>query len=367
MQYIQIYGLITHKYWDLEDKQLETKKSTATNNLYTLIKNSTKLRVNKKSKIGIIYPESKSSCIIASLTKKVTSDINTFTYNNLNTKNSGYLKLLKKHLKIDNYNIISDNRVVNSLLNLGLLSRDMPGMAHLDSTILEFLLAIKNNGLETCISSLYTNELFKIISTPLMLSTDIRSSLINKEIIEKETLEKYSHTLYNEIINNITNLYITKEKQDKYVNIKWHLTNLAERFDQISSNIGLDIFFPYLDYKVIEYIYNLEDKDNIKHIDKIFKKLFPDTNLKENILHQSCSEDYLNMLEHELKKILKDSSSKLLRIIDKNFVLEIIETKGKNLKENKNDKLISYIEILAYLIQIEYWLNIYDIKIEFEN
>lgn len=365
MQYIQIYGLITHKYWDLKNKTVETKRSAATNNIYSLIKNATKLRVNKKSKVGIIYPESKSSCIIASLTKKITNDINTFTYNNTNTKNSTYLKSLKKHLKIDNYNIISDNRVLNSLLSVSLLSSDMPGMAHTDSTILEFLLAIKNNGLETCLSSLYTNDIFKNISTPLLLSTVTRSSLINKDIIKKDTLEKYTHRLYNEITNNITNLDNTKEKQDKYVNIKWHLTNLIERFNQISSNIGLDIFFPYLDYKIIEYVYNLEDLDNTKHIDKLFKKLFPDINHKEYIPPQSYNEDYLNILEHELKKTLKDSSSKLLKIIDKNFVLDIIETKGKNLKENKNDKLMTYSEILAYLIQIEYWLNIYEIKIEF--
>ena len=367
MQYIQIYGLITHKYWDLENKELEAKKSATTNSIYTLIKNSTKVRVNKKSKIGIIYPESKSSCIIASLTKKITNDINTFTYNSVNTKNSGYLKLLKKHLKIDNYNIISDNRVLNSLLSLGLLSRDMPGMAHTDSTILEFLLAIKNNGLETCLSSIYTNDIFKNISTPILLSTDIRSNLINKDIIDKDTLEKYTHRLYNDLTNDVTSLENTKVKQDKYVNIKWHLTSLAERFNQISSNIGLDIFFPYLDYKVIEYLYNLEDLDNTKYIDKIFRKLFLDINIKEYIPPQNYNEDYLNILEHELKKILKDNSSKLLKIIDKNFVYEIIETKGKNLKENKNDKLIDYAEILAYLIQIEYWLNIYEIKIEFED
>lgn len=358
MQYIQIYGLITHKYWDLKD--IDSKD----NSLFNLIKNSTKIRINKNKKIGILYPESKATCILATITKKATDNMNTFSYNILKKENMEYIILLKKHFKIDNYNIISDNKVLNSLNTSVLLSRDMPGLPYTDSKTLEFLLAIKNNGIDTCLSSLYVDELFKKIYTPFSLSTDIRGKLINKNIIDKETLDKYLQLLYNEITKDMISANPEKKIQ-KYINIKWNISSLAERFNQIASNIDIDIFMPYLDYRIIEYVYNLEGTDHTKLINSIYKKFFTESVHKENRENLNCNLDYINVIEHELKKILNDSTSKLLKLVDKNYVLELIKTKGNNLPNNLEDKLISYTEILAYLIQIEYWLNIYDVKIEF--
>jgi asparagine synthase (glutamine-hydrolysing) len=375
MQYTQIYGLITHKYWDLETKECNDNSSTIQNKIYSLIKNSTKIRLEDDEKIGIIYPESINSCILSAITKKITENVNAYSYNIIENsnknKNAGYTKVIKKHLNIDNYNIISNNNVLYSLLIPAMLSKDIPGKGFTDSTKLEFLTAIKKTGLNKCVSSLYSNEIIKINDNtfPLCLSSDFRTNLINKKLLDSQNIKDYINERYNEYIKNIT--YLPNEsnnkgiRTNKYVNMKWKLPLLIENLHHLSSSIDIDIILPYLDHRILEYIYNLNDSDITEYLNKIYIKLFDETKHKEDVQKLNCDSNYLGILEHEIKKILNDSSSKLLKIIDKSYILAIINSKGTNIEHNKNDSITTYEQILAYLIQIEYWLNIYEIELEF--
>lgn len=376
MQYIQTYGLITHKYWDLDAKECKDNGTTITNKIYSLLKNSTKLRIESDEKIGVIYPESINSCILTSIAKNITENINAYSYNIIESsnknKNLGYTKVIKKHLNVDNYNIISNNNVLYSLLIPAMLSKDIPGKGFTDSTKLEFLTAIKNNGISKCISSIYSNEVFKINETsfPQCLSLDFRTNIINKNIINLVNIEEYIKEKYDDFITNIN--YLPNEddrnkiiRKNKYLNMKWKLPSLIDNLQHLSDNLQLDIILPYLDYRILEYIYNIQDEDITKYLNKLYTKLFEESKHKEDVSKLNCDSNYLGILEHEMKKILNDSSSKLLKIIDKKYVQSILTSKGSNIYFNKDDSITSYEQILAYLIQIEYWLNIYEIELEF--
>lgn len=376
MLYTRIYGLITHKYWDFEVKECKDNASTIQNKIYSLVKNSTKIRLEDDEKIGIIYPESINSCILSAITKKITENVNAYSYNIIENsnknKNTGYTKTIKKHLNIDNYNIISNNNVLYSLLIPAMLSKDLPGKGFTDSTKLEFLTAIKKTGLNKCISSLYSNEIFKTNDNtfPLCLSLDFRTNLINKKLLNLANIEDYTNQKYNEYIKNIS--YLPNEnnnsksiRTNKYINMKWKLPLLIENLHHLSSSIDIDIILPYLDHRILEYIYNLSITDITEYLNKIYIKLFEEAKHKEDVQKLNCDSNYLGVLEHEIKKILNDSSSKLLKIIDKNYVLGIISSKGSNIENNKNDSITTYEQILAYLIQIEYWLNIYEVELDF--
>ena len=374
-------GLIIHKYWDLQTKECNDNELQCTNNIYSLLKNSTKLQIDDSEKIGVLFPESVNSSILVDIANKIVPTINTFSYNIINKsekgKSSNYINMFKKHYNIDNYNIISDTKVLHSLLIPAMMTRDMPGMAYLDSTMLEFLTSVRGNGINKCISSLCSNEIYELtnISTtgfPLCLSTDIRSNLINKNIGNEQILEEYIDSVYNDVIKDVIFLDNESEedktiRRNKYINLKLYISSLTQRINHISSYINLEIMFPYLDYRIVEYIYNMPNQINTNNLfNNIFNKIHPNTTSDFNTSSKICNSNYLNMLEHEMKKILNDNSSKLLKIIDKNYVLQILNTKGDNLMINKNDELISYPQILAYLIQIEYWLNIYDIEFELD-
>ncbi len=366
-------GIITHMYWDITTYICNDDETKCINTISSLIKSSTKLRINECEQIGIISPESINSGILLPVVSKLTPVIKTYSYNNNTKKNkdSEYMKLIKKNYNAQNYNITSDTKVLNSLLIPAMMARDMPGMAYSDSLNLEFYSIIKENGINKCIYSLDCYNDLETDNLSLYISEDIRSSLINKNIAKHSTLSEYINLKYNEIIKNITYLdnedeIIKNTRKNRYVNIKWYIYSLVERINYISSNIDLEILLPYLDYRIIEYIYNLPltlDKTNI--LNEIFNKTFTNISITQNKTEYIYNQEYLNIIEHEVKKILNDSDSKLLKIIDRDYVLQILDLKGSNLPINKHDTLISYIELLSYLIQIEYWLNIYDIEIEF--
>lgn len=368
-QYIQIYGLITHKYWNLQSEICDDNESQCTNNIYSLIKNSTKLQIQDSEKIGIIYPESINSCILSGVSKKLIDDVYTYSYdiNDEKSKSLDYVKMLKKKMNIDDYKIISDNKVLHSLLIPAMMARDMPGMSFLDSTYLEFFSSIKDNGTDKCLSSLCSDYLFNTpaLPFPLCLSKDIRSGIINKELANEQVLNEYIEAKYNEVIEEIVFLDNEDNKDiriNKYLNIKLYIQSIAQRLNCIASSIDLEVELPYLDYRIVQYIYNIQDGD---YLTKIFGKLFPNVNIKKSKTSTTNDLNNIGILEHEVKKILNDSSSKLLKIVDKKYVQQILSSKGSNLIINKNDELISYTQILAYLIQIEYWLNIYEVEIDF--
>ncbi len=65
-----------------------------------------------------------------------------------------------------------------------------------------------------------------------------------------------------------------------------------------------------------------------------------------------------------MQSILNNKDSKILNIINKDYVQNLLDTHGESLTENLFGQLMTYPQTLAYLIQIENWLNIYNVKIE---
>ena len=66
-----------------------------------------------------------------------------------------------------------------------------------------------------------------------------------------------------------------------------------------------------------------------------------------------------------MNEILEDKSLKIHKIIDTNFVREVLNTHGENLTQNWFGQLMTYPQTLAYLIQVSDWLEIYNIEFDF--
>jgi|GEM_PF-3016128 len=142
-------GLVTHKYWDLQSKECNDNELQCTNTLHSLIRNSTKLQIRDSEKIGILFPESTNTSILVSIASKIVPNISTFSYNNPEkSKALSCININKKYYNIDNFNIISDTKVLHSLLIPAMMAKDMPGMACIESTMLEFFSSVKESRMQ---------------------------------------------------------------------------------------------------------------------------------------------------------------------------------------------------------------------------
>lgn len=113
------------------------------------------------------------------------------------------------------------------------------------------------------------------------------------------------------------------------------------------------------------------NKDNNVAIEKsllkkAFKNQLPDEviNRKKSPFPKTYDPKYLSLVEHEIKRIMQNKDDELFKIIDRNYLSQIVSQGGENLKENWFGQLMTYPQTLAYIIQIDYWINIYNIEIE---
>ena len=141
---------------------------------------------------------------------------------------------------------------------------------------------------------------------------------------------------------------------------------------------GVNVRTPFADYKIFEYVYNLSYKYKLGLVDGndtpiekyLLRKAF-DKDLPENVVYRKKSPfpktydpNYTLALENEIKNIINKSTSPVLEIINVKYLYEILKTKGENLKENWFGQLMTYPQTLAYIIQVNMWLEEYNIKID---
>lgn len=73
---------------------------------------------------------------------------------------------------------------------------------------------------------------------------------------------------------------------------------------------------------------------------------------------------YTNSVCEMLNNILSNKNSPILNIIDKGKVQNIIDTKGTSYKTSWFGQLMSAPQLIAYLIQLNIWLDHYSLNLQ---
>ena len=150
------------------------------------------------------------------------------------------------------------------------------------------------------------------------------------------------------------------------------MLNLLNRKDRMSMANSLEVRVPFADYKIVEYAFNIPN--NIKLLNGREKGLLRKSLegiLPEEIIYRKKSPYpkthnpiYTDMVCNKMNRILSDSSSPILDIIDKNTVKNIVDTRGEAYKTPWYGQLMSGPQMIAYLIQINNWLKYYKVEIK---
>ena len=278
-------------------------------------------------------------------------------------------------------------------LKTSMIARDMPGMADVDSSMLVFLREIKKSGFTTAISGecsdeifggypwYYKEELLSSTTFPWARSISLRKSIINKDIVDSNYLEEYVIKAYDETAKKV--IYTSDDETENtfrktcYLTIKWFMNTLIERTVRASNIIGIDVRVPFADYRIFEYIYNVNSNiklglinENNTPIEKYLLRKAFERELPYEVVYRKKSPfpktydpQYIQILETEIKNIINKSTSPILQIIDVKYLYELLDTHGTNLTENWFGQLMTYPQTLAYLIQVNMWLEEYDIQI----
>lgn len=398
--YLEKDNLLDSIYWDLTNSKVEYNINECISNIKEMVTSSLETEIKDSKNLCTMLSGGLDSSILTKLTNNKIPNLNTFSINYENndkdfssnsyqpTKDSDYVEIMNSNLNNVHHNLyFSKNELLDSLEDV-VIARGMPGMGDIDSSMYVFCKRIKELGFDTAISGECSDEIFlgypwfyregliDLNTFPWAKSISTRKSLINKELITCEELENHVQNAYISTLANVK--HEDKAKQFCYLTVKWFMNTLIERTERCSSANNLDVRIPFANYKIFEYVYNIPSKlklgliDNTNHpTEKYLLRLAFEDILPYKVVYRKKSPfpktydpEYTNLLEEEIKKIIRNSSSPLLEIIDIPFLFELLNTHGKYIKDNWFGQLMTYPQILAYLIQINIWLTKFNVKID---
>ena len=263
--------------------------------------------------------------------------------------------------------------------------RDMPTMADVDSSMLYFCGRVKNfykvvlTG--ECADEIFggypwfhKEECFKAKTFPWSMDITARQAVLKDEIIAELHMEQYIREAYENTIQETPKLpgedaHEARRREISYLNMKWFMQTLLDRMDRTSMYSGLEARVPFADIRIINYMYNVPWSMKCRnHVEKSLLREAAEGLLPNEVLYRKKSPypktydpAYEKKLADALTEIIEDASSPVLQLVDKKKVYDFIHQK-KDYGRPWYGQLMAGPQMLAYLLQINYWLGHYKVR-----
>ena len=297
-----------------------------------------------------------------------------------------YVKRMVEFLGSNHHNIVLNNIDLAHALDDATKAADLPGMADVDSSLYLFAKEVRKYATVAlsgeCADEVFggypwfTREYDSIEIFPWANSIEYRKNIL-KPSLKDLPIEEYVKQTCRDSINKIDKL--PKESHDDriireltYLNIKYQMLTLINRKDRMTMSNSLEGRVPYADKRLVQYAFNFPKDIKLLHgrekglLREAVRGIVPDEIIdrKKSPYPKTHNPEYTREVSNMLKKILEDRSSPIHQIIDYDFVSNIVDTGGKSFKEPWYGQLMTGPQVIAYLIQLNNWMKIYNVKLD---
>ena len=264
-----------------------------------------------------------------------------------------YIDLMNHDLHTNHHKIVIDTPELASYLEDAMIARDMPGMADIDSSLLLFCKNVKKEK-TVALTGECADEIFggypwffredALTSNtfPWSIAIEERQKLLNPSISSKINLREYIDYRYNESLNKLefTNFESeeTKEKRKiSHLTLNWFMPTLLERSDRMAMYNGLELRVPFCDHRLAEYVWNIpwewkayngREKGLLRYVCRDFLPA-EIVDRKKSPYPKTHNPTYLKKVKEMLTAIMKDENAPINDLLNRNYILEILETDGK--------------------------------------
>ena len=153
--------------------------------------------------------------------------------------------------------------------------------------------------------------------------------------------------------------------------MNWFMQTLLDRADRMAMQYGLEIRVPFCDYRIVEYLWNIpweikalngREKGLLRYI---AKDILPEeiVERKKSPYPKTHNPTYLQAVKEKLKKIMYNKNAPINNLLNRDYILDIIETEGKTFTRPWFGQLMTGPQLMAYLIQVNMWLEKYNPEI----
>ena len=197
--------------------------------------------------------------------------------------------------------------------------------------------------------------------------------LLKDDVLSVLPLEEYAREVYHKTIAE-TPILMGESPEEKrrreisYLNLKWFMQTLLDRMDRTSMHVGLEARVPFADHRIVEYVWNvpweMKCKDGVVKglLREAAKDYLPDEVLyrKKSPYPKTYDPAYEGLLREELIKVLGNSSSPLNQLVDLKKVETFLQCHS-DYGRPFYGQLMAGPQLLAYLLQINYWMEKYGV------
>lgn len=299
-----------------------------------------------------------------------------------------YIDLMCRELGTNHHTVILDTPELAKSLEDAMIARDFPGMADVDSSLLLFCKNVKNEATVTltgeCADEIFggypwffREDALRSGTFPWSIAISERQQLLNPEISDKIDLKEYIDYRYNESLKNVEILEedsseTAEKRKISHLTLNWFMQTLLDRSDKMGMYNGFEIRVPFCDYRLAEYVWNIpweikalngREKGLLRYI---MKDILPSAivDRKKSPYPKTWNPTYLAKVKEMLTKIMEDKNAPINQLLNRDYIIDILNTDGKAFARPWFGQLMTGPQLIAYLCQVNMWLERYHPRIE---
>lgn len=295
-----------------------------------------------------------------------------------------YIRAMMDYLQCQHHWTVLDTPQLAAALIPAMQARDLPGMVDVDSSLYLFCGAIKEQ-VTVALSGECADELFggypwyrdpnirERDGFPWAQSTDYRMQFLREEFAEQIDGAAFVSQAYQETIQQADTLpedspLERRMRQMMLLNLDWFMQTLLDRKDRMSMANALEVRVPFCDYRIAEYLYNVPwEMKEYKGYEKGLLRAAMQDYLPEKVLWRKKSPypkthnpNYLQAVRAMLAAILQDPKAPLFQLVKREAIEQLLlQPSGVQWY----GQLMAYPQTIAYFVQMNAWLQAYDVKI----
>lgn len=388
------------RYWKLKDREhTESFEETAENVRY-LVTDSIRRQMVSDVPIGTFLSGGLDSSLISSVCademRKNGKVLPTYSVDYENNdkyfvpgkfqpnSDNHYIGVMQEYLQSDHHwTVITPDQLLSALEN-STQARDLPGMADVDFSLLLFCGDIRKD-VKVALSGECADEIFggypwyrdpevrAMDGFPWAQNTQERASFLTPELAGSINAIDFVNDLYRMTIDQSDILPGTSEqerrmKQMVNLNLRWFMQTLLDRKDRMSMYQSLEVRVPFCDYRIAEYLYGVpwEYKDYQGQEKGLLRYAMRDW-LPDEILYRKKSPypktydpHYLQLVSLRLEELLRQKDAPLLQIVNRQALNNLLEAEYA---WPWYGQLMKVPQTIAYMLQINHWLEYYKISV----
>ncbi len=419
-------GLNKHRYWQLYDRVHSDSPEQTVRRVRELVTDAIRRQLVSDVPVGTFLSGGLDSSIISSVAASYMRErgerLKTFSVTYADnrkyfrtsrfqpTTDDDFIGVMTEYLKSEHHTYTIDNEDLARALYAATEARDLPGMADVDSSLLLFCEEIKRH-VTVALSGECADEIFggypwyrdkKIRAAygfPWAQSTAMRAGFLAPETARRmsdislniradssgdsdrgvisEAVLKWAENCVNEryeaTIGDTDTLPGVSSEEKRLremvrLNADWFMQTLLDRKDRCSMYNGLEVRVPFCDHRIAEYMYSVPWE--IKEMGGMEKGLLreaaagllPDSIRlrKKSPYPKTHNPGYRAIVSSMLSDIIENTDSPVFSLVDRGALRKLIASDSS---EPWYGQLMTGPQTMAYIIQLNYWLECYKVRI----